>query len=292
MESNVRLSAPRQVRTNDPIVLHHVGIPLSASLSELFKIAPVLLLYHGIFVQETWSREGVRAPGFVIVAMAFAEAERGEKRAEKKTSLTIRVGEYKIGEQREVLALISCILVLLEPVRGGKYVRRVDEQDPAMGGELLQGTGKRMTMRNAEGMDLNLALYCGMAEGAGSASGRIYSFGHPCLRCPDVEKVKSGPEDQLLCKELSRSDIKDSHGIYIQRGDEHRVPKANFPLFDETMQLKLMHFDRGNKYYLRGKGWKEFSKKLQEGDIIRIFELRCQNCEELRGLMMKAYIKL
>lgn len=144
-------------------------------------------------------------------------------------------------------------------------------------------------------MDLNLALYCGIgAEGAGSAAGRIYSFCHPCPRCPDVNKVKSGPEDQLLWKELSRSDIKDSHGVCIQRGDEYRVPGANFPFFDETMQSKLIHFDRGNKYYLRAKGWKEFAvddKKLQEGDIVRIFRLRCQSCEELRGLMMKAYSK-
>lgn len=142
------------------------------------------------------------------------------------------------------------------------------------------------------GMDVNLAL-CAMAEGAGSVCRRIYSLGHPCPRCQDVNKVKSGPQDLLLWKELSRSDIENSHGIYIQRDNKHIVPETNFPFFDEIMNSKPMHFHRGNRYYVRGTGWKEFvnDKKLQEGDTIRIFWLKCQNCEEVRGFMMKAYIR-
>lgn len=62
-----------------------------------------------------------------------------------------------------------------------------------------------------------------IAEGAGSPSGRIYSLGNPCPRCPHTTKVKSSQQDLLLSKEVSLSDIRDSHTIYIRREDQHRV---------------------------------------------------------------------
>ncbi|KAB1217374.1 hypothetical protein CJ030_MR4G020947 [Morella rubra] len=141
-------------------------------------------------------------------------------------------------------------------------------------------------------MNLNLAL-CAAAGGAGSAGSHIYSMDPLCPNCPNVNKVMSRPEDLLLWKKLSCSDIENSHGLYIRKGDEHRVPRADLPFFDERMEYKLMHFNRGNKYYLKGKGWKKFvnDKMLQEGDMVRIFGLKCQSCEKFRGFMMKAYNK-
>lgn len=144
---------------------------------------------------------------------------------------------------------------------------------------------------------VNMKLAWGATEKvAGLADNRIYSLGlgHQCPRCLDIPNVKSGPEYLLLEKKLCDNDIIESHGIYIRREDEPKVPKVNFPSFNESMQLKAMQFHRGDKYYLRGKGWKKFAreKMLDIGDTVKIFALRCQSCEEIRGCMIKVYKKV